>query len=161
MILGANELTNTDATRTNPITNESRLFDTFAPLNIAKVTINLDATNEYCEDALNNVIIQRKDGLQIAFDDWEIDDDDDDEYRAFVGFGAGMMPGPRRAGKGTYLAFPHATVQPHSRWFFGSGLLALPPGRGHQRDQSSSASRCTAGAAGFFILSQSGDLPER
>ena len=108
MILGANELTNTDATRTNPITNESRLFDTFAPLNIAKVTINLDAPNEYCEDALNNVIIQRKDGLQIAFDDWEIDDDD--EYRAFVGFGAGMMPGPRRAGKGTYLAFPHATV---------------------------------------------------
>jgi hypothetical protein len=76
MILGANELTNTDATRTNPITNESRLFDTFAPLNIAKVTINLDATNEYCEDALNNVIIQRKDGLQIAFDDWEIDDDE-------------------------------------------------------------------------------------
>jgi hypothetical protein len=71
MILGANELTNTDATRTNPITNESRLFDTFAPLNIAKVTINLDATNEYCEDALNNVIIQRKDGLQIAFDDWQ------------------------------------------------------------------------------------------
>jgi hypothetical protein len=156
MILGANELTNTDATRTNPITNESRLFDTFAPLNIAKVTINLDATNEYCEDALNNVIIQRKDGLQIAFDDWEIDDDE-----GIRRIRCRDDAGTEASGQGYLLAFPHATVQPQSRWFFGSGLLALPPGRGHQRDQSSSASRCTAGAAGFFILSQSGDLPER
>jgi hypothetical protein len=31
----------------------------------------------------------------------------------------------------------------------------------HSQVQSSSASRFTAGAAGFFILSQSGERPER
>ena len=104
-------MTNTDATRTNPITNESRLFDTFAPLNIAKVTINLDATNECCEDALNNVIIQRKDGLQIAFDDWEIDDDEGirrdppkrpaDARSALVG-----VPKPGQSVSYTHLTLP-------------------------------------------------------
>src|SRR5262249_32620838 len=37
-----------------------------------------------------------------------------------------------------------------------------PPGHAHlRRDQSSSASRFTAGAFAFFILSQSGERPER
>ena len=38
--------------------------------------------------------------------------------------------------------------------------LNVPTGA-DQRPQSSSASRFTAGAAGFFILSQSGERPER
>jgi hypothetical protein len=39
---------------------------------------------------------------------------------------------------------------------YRAGLIALA-----SRPQSSSASRFTAGAAGFFILSQSGERPER
>jgi hypothetical protein len=46
-----------------------------------------------------------------------------------------------------------------------AGRGALEEQRGHRRQrslpQSSSASRFTAGASAFFILSQSGDRPER
>ena len=41
-----------------------------------------------------------------------------------------------------------------------AGVLSQPDWR-HQRPQSSSASRLTAGAAGFLYLSQSGDRPDR
>jgi|SRR6516165_4137140 len=41
------------------------------------------------------------------------------------------------------------------------GLLGVPRDLHRSRPQSSSASRFTAGAAGFFILSQSGERPER
>ena len=42
--------------------------------------------------------------------------------------------------------------------------VEVSPGRGHRRPRlphSSSASRFTAGASAFFILSQSGERPER
>jgi hypothetical protein len=75
----------------------------------------------------------------------------------------------------TSPSFVHVTAAPdlpacvrvgmNPRGTTGRALSAIPIGRhAHlQRsfDQSSSASRFTAGASEFFILSQSGERPER
>jgi hypothetical protein len=50
---------------------------------------------------------------------------------------------------------------PQAGNLFLIGVAAVEPAAMAHRPQSSSASRFTAGASGFFILSQSGERPER